>query len=491
MEFVQGTDRMQTALFPESIEDFITDENHVRVIDTYVNSLDLRALGFVRHIPNDTGRPSYDPKCLLKLWIYGYMNRIRTTRRLEAEAGRNIEVMWLLERLTPDHNTLWRFRNENPKALKAVFRDFVRLCCSFGLYGADVVAVDGSKFKAVNARARNYNKQKLEELMGRIDENIDKYFAMLDKADAEDDDKGVAGLSAEQIKAILEELASRKEKYAGYLDELEETGQRQMSLTDPDSRLMMANGKLEVGYNVQTAVDAKNNLIAEFEVTNNPIDKNLLSPMVQAAAEILGSEHLDALADTGYQSASDIAQCIRDGHTPHVPGDDYDICIPAEDGRGEKIESHTNGKSVYIPERNIAICPMGQVLYPRSHNKKNRRARFNNLKACKGCTCKCTKAESYTFEREMRKEDFSTDYDDTGLEVRKVQVRRDKELFRRRKAMVEHPFGTVKRGMQSDFCVTKGLESVNGEFSLLFFSYNLKRVMNILGVKGLLAAIAA
>ena len=213
--------------------------------------------------------------------------------------------------------------------------------------------------------------------------------------------------------------------------------------------------------------------------------------MVQAAAEILGSEHLDALADTGYQSASDIAQCISDGHTPHVAGEDYDISIPAELGLGEKIESHVNGKSVYIPERNIAICPMGHVLYPKSHNKKNRRARFANTKACKECTCKCTKAKCFTFEREMRREDFSTDYDDTGLEVRKAEVRRDKTLFRRRKAMVEHPFGTVKRGMQSDFCVTKGLESVNGEFSLLFFSYNLKRVINIMGVKGLLAAITA
>ena len=490
MEFKSGEDREQTILFPESIDEYVEEDSTARVIDVYIKNLDLDCLGFTRSKPKETGRPPYDPKDILKLYVYGYMNKIRSSRRLESESKRNLEVIWLLCKLSPDHKTIANFRRDNSIALKNVFRDFVRLCMKLGLYGKELVAIDGSKFKAVNSKDRNFSKDKLKDRLKRIDEKIDKYLKELDETDREED--GVEkGKSAGEIKRIIKDLTERKENYQGYADELDESGEKQKSLTDSDSRLMMANGKMDVCYNVQTAVDAENKLIVEFEVTNNANDKNQITPMAAKVKEIMEVEAITATADKGYASASDIAAAIQIGVEPHIAGTDYDICIPATGGEKKEITSHINGKCVYVKERNIAVCPMGNVLYPGYYKKSNGEAVFRNAQACKTCTCRCTtETRDFRYQVTMDASDFTTDYNDKELAVKQVHIKPSEEIYKQRKSLSEHPFGTVKRAMDGGYCLTKGKRKVSCEFSLIFLAYNLKRVINILGSRKLIKLMA-
>ena len=274
MDFISGEGREQIILFPQTISEYIQEDSTARVIDAYVDSLNLAALGFSRSETNKTGRPPYDPKDILKLFIYGYVFRVRSSRRLEAESARNLEVMWLLRKLSPDHKTIADFRKDNPKALKNVFRHFVKFCAKMGLYGKELAGIDGSKFKAVNAKDRNFTKDKLKDRIERIDNKIDEYLREMEETDREED-KEEKTKSAGEINKIIQGLKERKQSYEGYAAELEETGETQKSLTDPESRLMPSNGKMDVCYNVQTAVDAKNKLVIEFDVTNNANDMNL------------------------------------------------------------------------------------------------------------------------------------------------------------------------------------------------------------------------
>jgi transposase len=484
MDFISGESRNQIVLLPDSIDDYVDDNNSVRVIDAFVNNLKLNELGFSRSKPNDTGRPMYDPKDLLKLYVYGYMNKIRSSRRLETETKRNLELIWLLGKLSPDHKTIARFRHDNADALKNVFRDFVKLCMKLNLYGRELVAIDGSKFKAVNSKDRNFGAKKLEERIARIEVKIEEYLSELEDSDSEE--SVLEGeKSSEEIAQIIVELAARKERYQSYADELKQTGVLQKSLTDPDSRLMMANGKMDVCYNVQTAVDEKNKLIAEFEVTNIVIDKNLLSRMAAQTAETLETPDLAVTADKGYDSASDIVKCLRNGIDVHVCGAGMDVCVPS-DKPEEDITSHTNGRTVYIPERNIAICPMGKVLYPSHYINRIGKAAFSNYAECYRCPCKCTKSKGIRFEIDIPKESFTKIYDDKNLFFRQIHIKPDDKLLKLRKSIVEHPFGTIKRSMDAGYCLTRGLRNVSGEFSLAFLAYNLKRVINILGVKKLI-----
>jgi len=284
MDFISGENRNQMVLLPDSIDDYVDEYNAVRVIDAYINHLDLEMLGFAKAKPNETGRPMYNPKDLLKLYLYGYMNRVRSSRRLETETIRNLEVIWLMNKLSPDHKTIARFRHDNTAALKNVFRDFVKLCMKLNLYGKELVAIDGSKFKAVNSKDRNFNDKKLTERIARINAKINEYLHQLEDSDSEEN-ATPGEKSSEEIAKIICELENRKSVYQGYETELQEGSDTQKSLTDPDSRLMMANGKLDVCYNIQTAVDSKNKMIAEFEVTNEAVDKNQLTPMAKKTAE--------------------------------------------------------------------------------------------------------------------------------------------------------------------------------------------------------------
>jgi transposase len=483
MEFIQGEDREQTILFPDSIDDYIEENSVVRVIDAFINSLDLSALEFTRPEPNETGRPAYNPKDMLKLYVYGYMNKIRSSRRLETESKRNLEVIWLLQKLTPDHKTVANFRKENKNALKNVFKSFVKLCIRLGLYGKELAGVDGSKFKAVNSKARNFTKDKVKDRLLRIEEKIDAYMNELERADREEE--GVAGeKTAAEINGIIKGLKGRKEKYQAIEEELEKTGETQKSLTDSESRLMPANGKMDVCYNVQTAVDAENKLIIDFEVTNNANDLNQLTPMMEKVMETFETAKIAVTADKGYNSASDIAAAVLMGVDVHVAGSDIQICIPAQEGEQAEITSHREGRCVYLKDRNIAVCPMGKTLYPQFYRKSAGKATFSNWKACKQCTCRCTAGRrAFRCQFAMKGSEFSKDYQDKDLRVKQVSVRPRKEIVAQRKSIVEHPFGTIKRNMDAGYCLLKGKAKVTAEFSLIFLAYNLRRAINILGSK--------
>jgi transposase len=485
MEFISGYSREQTLLLPESIEEYVDDNNAVRVIEAYINSLDLDKLGFSKPFPHETGRPMYDPKDLLKLYVYGYMNRIRSSRRLEKETARNMEVIWLMRRLQPDHKTIARFRHDNPAGLKNVFRDFEALCVRLDLYGLELEALDGSKFKAVNSRSRCFTEQQIQKKIAEITEKIEAYLAEMEENDAGEADIAMEK-SAGEIARIVAGLEKTKERYEGYAKKLEQTGEKQKSLTDPDSRLMLSNGKMEVCYNVQTAVDAKNKLITEFEVTNQGNDMNFITPMAASAMKLLGVEKITAVTDGGYASVQDIIKAKNLGIDVHVAGTDFDICVPADDGEAAEITAHNNGRCTYVPERNIALCPMGHVLYPKSHKKnKGGMAVYYNTGACAQCTCKCTKDAKGRFKHQvpMSASDFSKEYNDKNLAVKQVRIKADKAIVKQRKSIAEHPFGTIKRAMDAGYCLTKGLRNVCGEFSLTFLAYNLKRAINILGVE--------
>lgn len=490
MEYIRGEDRNQVQMLPDSIEEYVSEENAVRVIDAYINSLNMQELGFKNAGPNDTGRPMYDRRDLLKLYVYGYMNRVRSSRRLETETKRNLEVIWLLRKLSPDHKTIARFRHDNSVALKNVFRDFVKLCMKLDLYGKELIAVDGSKFKAVNSKDRNFGEKKLKERIARLDAKIADYLQELDVVDTEERPASAEKTSAE-ITKIVSELSERKSRYESYAEELENGEVLQKSLTDSDSRLMMANGKMDVCYNIQSAVDSKNKMIAEFEVTNHVLDKNMLLDMSAKSVEILETDTLTVVADAGYNSASDIAGCLRGGVNVPVAGAKIDICVPAEENDLCEITSYKNGRTVYIPERNIALCPMGNVLYPHYYKKRNKKAIFYNCKACTACSCKCVSGKYYRFEIDIPEKGFTTHYDDENLKVMQVRVVPDAKIIKARKSIVEHPFGTIKRNMDSGYCLTKGLVQVGGEFSLAFLAYNLKRAINILGYRRLIQAIQA
>ena len=374
MDFISGADRQQMILLPDCVDDYIGEENAVRVIDAYVNSLDLQTLGFSRPKPRDTGRPIYNPKDLLKLYVYGYMNRVRSSRRLEAETQRNLEVIWMLGKLSPDHKTIATFRRDNTAALKNVFRDFVRLCVKLGLYGREMIAIDGSKFKAVNAQDRNFCEKKLQYRLARIETRIEEYLHELEDSDSED--VVVEGeKSSEEIAGIIVALEQRKERYQGYIQELAQTGESQKSLTDPDSRRMLSNGKMDICYNVQTAVDSAHKLVAEFEVTNDAFDVNKITPMVKRTKEILQAQQFSAVMDAGYDSVQDIVASMSQGIDVHVAGVDFDICVPAEEPSDAEITAHKDGRCVYFADRNLTLCPMGKVLQPRFY-KRNRYGGF-------------------------------------------------------------------------------------------------------------------
>jgi len=477
-------------MLPDYLDDYIDEDNPIRVVDAFVDSLDLISLGFLRSEPSDTGRPGYNPSDLLKLMIYGYMNRVRSSRRLEAETRRNLEVLWLIREMKPDYRTIARFRQENPEALKKVFREFSRLCLKLNLYGRELAAIDGSKFRAVNSKDRNFNEAKLNDRIKRLDARIAEYMSQLEEADAHEE-RGDRK-TAEEIREIITELEARKASYTSYQEELRETGETQKSLTDPDARRMFDNGSTEVCYNAQIAVDSKHHLIATYDVTNGGNDVGMLSSMASIAAEVLENPELTVVADKGYDSGTGIAECLMEGINPQVAGEDKDLCIPVTPSEGEvlpEITEHTNGRCVYLRERNVVICPLGRILYPKHYKKSKGSAVFNNPKACATCPQRCTKEKYMRFDVRMLKAKFRKTYDDTELHIRQVRYSVDNEIIKQRKTIVEHPFGTIKRSMDASYLLTVGLESVKAELALTFLAYNIKRAINVLGIGRLMDAL--
>ena len=474
MAYIKGEDRYQITMFPESIDEYIAEDNPVRLIEAYVEGLDLKSFGFIGTDPSAVGHPSYDPKDKLKLYLYGYLNRIRSSRRLEDEAARNIEVIWLLKKLKPDFKTIADFRKDNKKALKAVFRDFNRLCDEWGLFGKELVAIDGSKFKACNSKKNNYSIKKLDRHLKYIDEKIDKYMRELDAKDiAESSDRKP---SLKEINERIEELKNRKLKYEDYKKELKEKGEDEISTTDPDARLMSNNSNnVDVSYNVQTTVDERHKLIADFKVTQNPNDLGELDNMALRAKKLFGGKEFEVVADKGYYKAEDLKKCVDKGITPYVAKQTYSNGTGDIDFYGDKFK--------YDKERDIYICPAGKELYNRRTRKSKGKVTgfdYNNHEACKDCKYKtrCTTSKKGRSITRHVDQDF--------LDTINIQTEQNIERYRLRQAVVEHPFGTIKRGWGAYYFLTKRKISVTSETALVFLAYNFKRVMNILGVKEML-----
>jgi transposase len=479
MGYIEGKDRNQSILFPESIDEYITETNCVRIIDEYVEQLNALELGFTKAIYASTGRPPYNPKDLLKLYIYGYLNRIRSSRRLEHEAIRNIEVIWLLKKLRPDFKTIADFRKDNKKALKMVFRDFNKLCDEWELFGKELIAVDGSKFRACNSKRNNFSDKKLDRHIKYIDEKIDKYMKELDEGDiAEAKDRQP---DSKEIQEKIQELKSRKKKYQGYKDQLKESGKNEISTTDPDARLMCNNNNnVDVSYNVQTTVDSKNKLVADFKVTQHPNDVGELDNMALRAKKLFGGKDFEVLADKGYYKAEDLKKCVENGITPYVTKQIYHNGTGDRDFYGDKFK--------YNKEKNVYICPIGKELFFAKNRKKDGKIiglEYRNYEACQGCEFKgrCTKSEKGRIICRHSDQDF--------LDTIDLQTELNMDKYKLRQMIVEHPFGTIKRGWGAYYFLTKRKISVKAEMSLAFLAYNLKRVMNILGTEELLRRLRA
>lgn len=403
MAYIIGEDRSQITLFPEAVDDYITSDNPVRVIEAFVNSLDIQKLGFLRTDPNVTGRPAYDPRDLLKLYLYGYMNRIRSSRRLEIEAGRNLELFWLLRKLKPDFKTIADFRKDNPVAIKGVFKQFTMLCKDWDLYGKQVIAVDGSKFRASNSKRNNFNDKKIKRQLKYIDEKIETYLNELDNNDV--DEAGIHIPGEEEIKKRIEELKNRRDKYMVMQEEMTATETKEISTTDSDARLMAVNNfGIEVSYNVQTAVDQKHKLVVESEVINNPADQGQLSNIAKKAKEVLGAEEIKVLADKGYYATKDLIQCENNGLETYVPKQKFTGSIANTDFQLDKFK--------YDKEQDIYICPAGQTLHPGRIREGTgiKYKVYKNSRACKQCLLKdqCSKSSrGRTIQRKLEQERLS------------------------------------------------------------------------------------
>jgi transposase len=471
MEHITGTSREQITLFPEAIEDYITDDNPVRFIDAFVDKLDLATLGFQKAQVADTGRPPYAPGDLLKLYLYGYLNRVRSSRRLERETERNVEIMWLLKKLTPDHKTISDFRKDNPTAIRAVCREFVVLCQNMDLFGADLVAVDGSKFRASNSKNRNFTKKKLKERLGQIDDSVNKYLKTLETNDHQE--TPILHHKAEALQEKIATLKKRHEQYRSLLQQLEESGETQVSLTDPDARQMVSGGKGEVAYNVQTVIDQKHKLIVAHEVTNEINDRYQLSTMAQQAKETLGVEALDVLADKGYATATEIKKCEDKGIVPYVSTPE-----PTEKRRSNvPTPDYYHSRFHYDKERDVYICPQQKVL-TQTHRawRQQQWVSIYRTSACRHCSVKhqCTiNKNGRTICRSEHEELMAR---------QRERISQHPEKLLQRKSLSEHPFGTLKHGWNQGYFLLRGLPKVRTEASLSVLAYNLRRAISVLGV---------
>ena len=474
MAHIPGADRSQAVLLPEVLDDYVWPDNPVRFLDAFVGQLDLGALGFQRAVPAETGRPGYDPGDLLRLYLYGYLHRIRSSRRLEQETHRNVELMWLLRRLTPDFKTIADFRRDHPAALKRVGREFLVLCRQLDLFGGELLAIDGSKFRAVNARDKSYTPARLATLQRDIDRTITRYLKELERRDAAE--AGTAGPSVDALQEKIAALQQRQARYAALQHELAASGETARSLTDSDRRPMMSGGRIEVCYNVQTAVDAKHKLIVADDVTNAAGDRDQLSPLATAAQEALGGAAPVVVADQGYYHGAEIKTCLDAGLTPLVPRP----LTSANEVRG----LFTKDDFVYDPAADAYRCPAAETLtYRTTTVELGRTIKNYRTSACGRCALRprCTR------NKDGRK--LTRWVDEHLLERMAQRLRRDRGLYAQRKALSEHPFGTMKRGMDQGYFLLKGLRKVRGEFSLTALAYNLKRVLNLVGVPRLLEAL--
>lgn len=478
--FVEGVARDQGGLFPAHLNDFIGEDNPVRAVDALVDMLDLRKLGFAAVDPSATGRPGYHPGVLLKLYIYGYLNAIPSSRRLEREAGRNVELMWLTERLAPDHKTIADFRKDYGPAIQQVCTQFIVLCRELGLFSNAIVALDGSKFKAVNSRDNNFTMNKVEKRIEQAETHIARYLTALERADRRGDE--VAESKAPLLKEKIERLRRRIEDLKATGQQLEAAPGTQVSLTDPDSRAMATAGKGTdvVGYNVQIAVDAEHHLILAHEVSNVGSDRAQLASMGEKAREASGRASITVLADRGYYSGDEVVACEGTGVEPIVP--------KTETSGGALRGRFTIQDFLYDAEQDRYACPAGQHLTQAAVRSTRGPdpdfVRYRNLAACSACPLKprCT-SDKFKQIRRWKHDDV--------LDAMQARLERMQNAMTIRRRTAEHPFGTIKAWMGATHFLTKTLAKVRTEMSLNVLAYNMKRIMAIFGVGPLIRAIAA
>src|SRR5262245_39075372 len=476
--FIEGADRGQSTLLPECLDDWIGDDNAVRAVDVFVDGLGLTELGFDGAIPEATGRPSYHPSAMLKLYIYGYLNRVQSSRRLEREAGRNLEVIWLLRRLTPDDKTIADFRKDSGAAIKKVCAQFVALCRKMGLLNGASVAIDGSKFKAVNTRDKNFTRGKVERRRSQLEESVARYLAQLDTADRQEPSEALAAKTA-HLKEKLAKLEEEIAKLAAYEKQMLAAPDQQISLTDPDSRSMATSGRGSglVGYNGQVAVDTEHHLIVTHEVTNSGSDRAQLANMASQAKAVLGVDKLEAVADRGYFSGEQILTCHNAGIA---------VTLPKPMTSGVEARGRFGKQDfVYLSDKDVYRCPAGEHLkYYFTATEHGQQLRRYWTNACRTCAIKhqCTTGK----ERRIARWEH-----EHVLEAVQKRLDENPQAMRQRRETVEHPFGTLKMRMGATHFLMKRLPKVATEMALHVLAYNLTRVMNIMGIQPLMAAIRA
>ena len=594
MGYIQGADRNQVILLPDTLDDYVGGDNEVRAIDAFIDSLDIAFMGF-KAAPAKEGRPGYDPRDMLKLYMYGYLNHIRSSRRLQKEAARNVELMWLLKKVVPDFRCIADFRKDNAKAIKEVFKAFVKLCNRAGLLSHESVVIDGSKFRAVNADNKSYVSSNAKKVLLDVEEKISRYMKELDETDTAESKPGA--LTKEDIAGVLDYLERRKTQLTEALERMAGSGENHICTTDPESRLMKTRDGIRPSFNVQTAVESENHLIVHYDVTNECTDWHLLGNGIDASKAALGVENLEGIADRGYSNDEEILQCLLNGDTPtthpnkgeksrmfrfqktdtEVTGEmlsskDKDtllLCISAGmlpeilqrgDVELEVVKRREQGSSLYLDketgelvsyaemkaqgglekapvevrrepplhpyferdiEKDIVICPMGQTLFYAGPGHPNGKKdpcirRYHRLSACLKCPNKCTlhKRRIVSFkEGETRKEEAFYEKARENRIVRKTSRRfkvitlseeesswdewvilrfyPNQQHLRKRNTVVEHPYGTVKRWHGAGYLLTKGKRKTAAEMGLSFLAYNFRRVVNLLGVNGIMEMIMA
>lgn len=594
MSFIQGTDRNQVTLFPDTLDDYVGENNEARAIDAFVDSLDMASMGFKAEAAKE-GRPGYDPRDMLKLYMYGYLNHIRSSRRLQKEAARNVEVIWLLKKVVPNFRCIADFRKDNAKAIKEVFKAFVRLCSKADLISRESVVIDGSKFRAVNADNKSYVSSNVTKVLLDVEEKINQYMEELDKADTAESKPG--SLTRTDITSVIEYLERRKTQLKEALEQMENSGENQICTTDPECRLMKTRDGIRPSFNVQTAVESENHLIVHYDVTNECTDWHLLEEGINGAKEALGVEHLEGIADRGYGNNEEVLQCLLNGDTPTthpnkgekcrtfrfektdvevteemLSSDDKETllqCISAgvlpdilqrDDVEMEVVKRRKQGSSVYLDketgelvsyaqmkelggmerapvevernpplqpyferdlEKDIVICPMGKTLFYAGPGQPNGKKddtirRYHRLSACSKCTNKCTLGKKRVISFKSGETHKHENFYDKAREnkiVRKTNHRfksvvlsdeesswnewvivrfyPNQQHLRKRNTIVEHPYGTVKRWHGASYLLTRGKVKVAAETGLSFLAYDFRRVINLIGVKGIMEVIKA
>lgn len=487
--YAEGKSREQVQVI--SLEEMINEENPVRVFEAFVNGLDMTKLGFKYAETKETGRKPINPADMCKLYVYGYFNGIRSSRKLERECGRNIELMWLINNQIPHNKTISDFRKNNKKALENMFKDFSMFCDMIGLIGKEMVAIDGSKFRASNSRRRNFTKNKVKKMISYHEETARKYSELLEKNDAEENDNdGELKLSKKELQERIEDAQKRIEELKLMGEEIEINGE--ISMTDKDARHMSAsNNGTDISHNVQISVDSKNHLVVALDVTSSPADQGQLFSMAEETAKELDIElnkkkedveeltdedfKLTVLADKGYYVYEDLKDCLESGIKPIVPKQKS----PNTTGN----EKYVIDNFIYDKEKDIYICPEGQILKNVTIKVDAKSCTYKNKSACKNCKFndQCTKNKEGKIITRNEKHEI---YDIVNNIVDK-----NKSIYKLRQMIVEHVFGTVKRALGYTYFLTRGNESVRAESFLHFFAYNLKRVINIMGVKALIEAL--